>query len=283
VDADRRETLDGLSLSERTPDAVSGTLDPEDLAVLLFLAAFRANGGAGTRRFSHVVVDEAEDVSLFELHAIGKQLEGARSITVAGDEGQQTFTSYAGWPDALDALGIRRAATCRLAVTYRCPEPIADFAQEVLGPFAPAEPARAGRAGAPVARFDFPAMAHAHLFLAEALRDLLEREPRASVALIASTPELARGFHRLVADLPEARLVLDGEFTFRPGLDVTEVGQVKGLEFDYVIVPDASAAAYPDTEDARRRLHVAVTRASHQLWVTTVGTPSPLVRSLRAS
>ena len=125
--------------------------------------------------------------------------------------------------------------------------------------------------------------AHAHLFLAEALRDLLEREPRASVALIASTPELARGFHRLVADLPEARLVLDGEFTFRPGLDVTEVGQVKGLEFDYVIVPDASAAAYPDTEDARRRLHVAVTRASHQLWVTTVGTPSPLVRSLRAS
>src|SRR5699024_9177875 len=120
----------------------------------------------------------------------------------------------------------------------------------------------------PVVRFDFPAEAHAHLFLSEALRDLLEREPRASVAVIAHSPELARGFHRLLADLPEARLVLDGEFSFRPGVDVTEVGQVKGLEFDYVVVPDASAAAYPDTEESRRRLHVAVTRASHQLWIT---------------
>jgi DNA helicase IV len=281
VDADRRETLDGLSISERTPDAVSGTLDPEDLAVLLFLAAFRA--GAGARRFSHLVVDEAEDVSLFELHAIGRQLEGPRSITVAGDEGQQTFTSYAGWKEALAALGIRRAATCRLAVTYRCPEPIADFAQAVLGRFAPAEPARAGRKGAPVARFDFPAEAHAHLFLSEALRDLVEREPRASVAVIAHSPDVARGFHRLLADLPEVRLVLDGEFSFRPGVDVTEVGQVKGLEFDYVVVPDASAGAYPDSEESRRRLHVAVTRASHQLWITTVGRPSPLVESLRSS
>jgi DNA helicase IV len=280
VDLERRETLDGLSISERTPDAVSGTLDPEDLAVLLFLAAFR--GGAGARRFSHLVVDEAEDVSLFELHAIGKQLVGGRSITVAGDEGQQTFTSYAGWPEALAALGVRRAATCRLAITYRCPEPIADFAQQVLGPFAPAEPARAGRKGVPVARFDFPAEAHAHLFLAEAVRDLLEREPGASAAVIAHSPDVARGFHRLLSDLPEVRLVLDGQFSFRPGVDVTEVGQVKGLEFDYVIVPDASAAAYPDREEARRRLHVAVTRASHQLWIATVGAPSPLVKALRA-
>jgi DNA helicase IV len=101
--------------------------------------------------------------------------------------------------------------------------------------------------------------------------------------VIAHSPELARGFHRLLADLPEARLVLDGEFSFRPGVDVTEVGQVKGLEFDYVVVPDASAAAYPDTEESRRRLHVAVTRASHQLWVTAVGTPSPLVRALPSS
>jgi len=44
------------------------------------------------------------------------------------------------------------------------------------------------------------------------------------------------------------------------------------------VIPDASARAYPDSDDARRRLHVAVTRAAHQLWIAAPGTPSPLLR-----
>jgi DNA helicase-2/ATP-dependent DNA helicase PcrA len=113
------------------------------------------------------------------------------------------------------------------------------------------------------------------------VRELLEREPEASVAVVASSAETARGFHKLLADLPEARLALDGGFTFRPGVDVTDVANVKGLEFDYVIIPDASARAYPDEPEARRRLHVAVTRTAHQLWIAATGTPSPLLVSLR--
>jgi DNA helicase IV len=134
-----------------------------------------------------------------------------------------------------------------------------------------------------VSRFDFPTEAHAHLFLAGAIRDVLEREPRASVAVVAHAPEVARSIHRLLADLPEARLALDGRFTFRPGVDLTDVANVKGLEFDYVVVPDASIRAYPDSEDARRRLHVAVTRAAHQLWIAAPGTPSPLIAALPAA
>jgi DNA helicase II / ATP-dependent DNA helicase PcrA len=277
VDADRRETLDGKGLDEDTPEAAAGTLDPEDLPVLLFLSALR--GGVGARRTAHLVVDEAEDVSLFELYVLGRHLSG-RSVTLAGDESQQTFSSYAGWPQALAALGAEGAATVRLETTYRCPRPIAELAHRILGPLAPATPPRAGREGVPVARFDFPTEAHAHLFLSGAIRDLLEREARASVAVVCATPDVARGIHRLLADLPEARLALDGRFTFRPGVDVTDVASVKGLEFDYVIVPDATARAYPDTDEARRRLHVAVTRAAHQLWITAPGTPSRLLRGL---
>jgi DNA helicase IV len=280
IDPDRRETLDGKPVSEDTPEAIAGSLDPEDLPILLLMAALR--GGRAGKRLAHLVVDEAEDVSLLELHVLGRHLAG-RSVTVAGDESQQTFSSYAGWPDALAALGIERAQTVRLETTYRCPRPIAELAHAILGPIAPARPPRAGKDGAPVSRFDFPTEAHAHLFLAGAVRDLLEREPQASVAVIAHAPEVARAFHRLLADLPEARLSLDGRFTFRPGVDVTDVGSVKGLEFDYVIVPDASARVYPDGEDARRRLHVAVTRAAHQLWIAAPGTPSPLVARVPAA
>jgi DNA helicase IV len=280
VDADRLETLDGKTVSEDTPEAVAGTLDAEDLPILLFLAALR--GGASGRRTAHLVVDEAEDVSLFELFVLGRALSG-RSVTVAGDESQQTFSSYAGWPEAVAALGVERARTVRLETTYRCPRPIAEVAHAILGPIAPARAPHAGRPGAPVSRFDFPTEAHAHLFLAGAVRDLVEREPRASVAVVAHAPEVARAFHRLLADMPEARLALDGRFTFGPGVDVTDVASVKGLEFDYVVVPDASARAYPDADEARRRLHVAVTRAAHQLWIAAPGTPSPLLAAIPAA
>lgn len=273
VDPARREALDGKRLEEDTPEEVAGTLDPEDLPILLFLAA---RSGTGRRRASHLVVDEAEDVSLFELFVLGRDLAG-RSVTLAGDESQQTFSSYAGWGEALAAVGVERAETVRLETTYRCPRPVAELAHAILGPVAPAAPPRAGRDGVPVSRFDFPTEAHTQLFVAGAVRDLLEREPRASVAVVAHSPEVARALHRLLSDLPEARLALDGRFTFRPGADLTDVASVKGLEFDYVVIPDASARAYPDTEEARRRLHVAVTRAAHQLWIAAPGSPSPLL------
>ncbi len=279
IDPSRLETLDGRPIDEGTPDSIASTMDPEDLPILLMLAS--VVGGKGRRRIAHLVVDEAEDVSLLELFVLGRRLEG-RSVTVAGDESQQTFSSYAGWADALLALGVEHADTVRLETTYRCPRPIAEAAHAILGPLAPSAPPRSGRGGAPVSRFDFPTEAHAHLFLAGAVRDLLEREPNASVAVIANEPSVARAFHRLVSDLPEARLSLDGSFTFRPGVDVTDVDAVKGLEFDYVVVPDASVRAYPDTNEARRRLHVAATRAAHQLWIAAPGTPSPLIAGIRA-
>ena len=44
-----------------------------------------------------------------------------------------------------------------------------------------------------------------------------------------------------------------------------------------MILLEVTDASYPGNEDARRLLHVAMTRAAHQLWVTYTGTPSPLL------
>ncbi|MFP6655333.1 MAG: ATP-binding domain-containing protein, partial [Myxococcota bacterium] len=82
------------------------------------------------------------------------------------------------------------------------------------------------------------------------------------------------------AELPRLRRIREGEFPFKAGIEVTEVTQVKGLEFDYVIVLDVDSTHYPDQPAARRLLHVAATRAIHQLWLMSVGTPSPLVESI---
>ena len=75
-----------------------------------------------------------------------------------------------------------------------------------------------------------------------------------------------------------ARLVFDGRFFARGPVQVTIVDEVKGLEFDFVLVPDATEAAYPDTAAARRALYVAATRARHQVLFAAVGAPTPLLR-----
>ncbi len=269
-----KRAVDGRPVAEGTPDDLAGTLDVEDLPILLFLRALHA--GLPAPEVAHLVVDEAEDFSPFELHALGALLGDPRSVTLAGDELQQTSSCFAGWEASLELLRVRGASTVRLAISYRCPEPIASLAHAVLGPLAPDEPARAARGGVPVGRFRFADPSQAELFVAGAVGDLIDREPRASVAVIARDAEAARDLFALLADRPEARLVLEGEFSFDPGVDVTHVDAVKGLEFDYVVVPDASAAAYPATSEARRRLHVALTRAAHQLWLVAGGAPTPL-------
>ncbi|WP_437827256.1 ATP-binding domain-containing protein [Sorangium sp. So ce1153] len=272
-----KKGIDGRPVWEGVPDELAGTIDVEDLAILLFLRALGA--GIDAAPIAHLTLDEAEDFSLFELFVLGKLLGETRSVTLAGDEAQQTSSSFAGWPAALSTLGVgaSEVETCRLATSYRCPEPVVALARRLLGALAPEAPARAAREGAPVGRFHFPEEGQANLFLLGAVRDLAEREPLASIALIAHSADGARQLHALAAETCSARLVLDGQFSFEPGIDVTDLDNAKGLEFDYVIVTDASAGAYPGTDEARRRLHVAVTRTSHQLWIVSSGRPSPLL------
>ena len=267
--------VDGRAIDAGTPEELAGSVDVEDLPILLFLKAWRA--GLEAPAIAHLVVDEAEDFSLFELFVLGKQLASPPSVTLSGDEAQQTSSSFAGWARAVEALGTANARTCRLEISYRCPLPIVEIARAILGPLASPGAMRTARDGAPVGRYAFPGEAHAQLFLTTALRDLVDREPHASVAVLAHDDEAAARLFAIVRDVPSVRLVHGGDFSFAPGVDVTAVDDAKGLEFDYVIVPDATAEAYPLTDDARRRLHVAATRASHQLWIVSGGTPSPIL------
>jgi DNA helicase IV len=60
-------------------------------------------------------------------------------------------------------------------------------------------------------------------------------------------------------------------------VQVSIADEVKGLEFDLVVVPDAGARDYPDDAASRRAMYVAVTRARHQVLLACVGDASPVV------
>ena len=80
-----------------------------------------------------------------------------------------------------------------------------------------------------------------------------------------------------MAEVPNLRRIRSYDFAFRAGVEVTEIRQVKGLEYDYVVLADVNESSFPDDDEARHLLHIGATRAAHQLWVVTTGKPSPLV------
>ena len=105
-----------------------------------------------------------------------------------------------------------------------------------------------------------------------------------SVAVLTPSEEASEIYHRglAAAEVPSLRRVTEGDFAFAPGVDVTEIAQAKGLEFDYVILVEVGRESFPDHASARRLLHVGATRAVHQLWLASVGPASPIVRAARA-
>ena len=51
----------------------------------------------------------------------------------------------------------------------------------------------------------------------------------------------------------------------------------KGLEFDHVIVPDASAQTFPDNPLSRRRLYTTISRATRGITLLAQGEVTPLL------
>jgi len=262
-------------------------LDAEDDPLLLRLYQLRV-GAIPSRskrgrplRYQHIVVDEVQDLSPLEVRVLMDCLDEHNSMTLAGDTQQHVLqeAGFTDWEEFFSHLGVKGAAVNTLKVAYRSTLPIVRFSRQILGDLAEDEEPEVNRDGAEVELLTFQDHGECIVFLADALRSLAESEPQANVALLSRTAETAElyweGLRR--ADLPRLQRVRDQEFSFEPGVEVTDVAQAKGLEFDYVVLLDVSETSWPRTDAGRRLLHVGATRAAHQLWVCCVGKPSPLL------
>jgi DNA helicase II / ATP-dependent DNA helicase PcrA len=266
------------------PQQVEGVaLDPEDDAILLRLLQVKFGGiFVGGKRFEyeHVVIDEAQDLSALEVRVLLDCVTKGHSVTIAGDRAQKMIfdNGFRDWPQLLDDAGLPHVEVQPLKITYRSTRQVMEFSQFVLGPLADTDSVIA-RDGAPVSYFEFTDQGEAVAFLGEALRGLMSREPSASVALITRYPQQADIYYDAlkVAEVPRLRRVRREDFAFTAGIDVTDVRQVKGLEFDYVVLLDPTRQNYPAHEQARHLMHIAATRAAYQLWLVCSGERSPLL------
>ncbi len=271
------------SLAEETDEEDMAAIDQEDNTILLALYQHnvgRLPGVGGKMEYNHLMVDEVQDFSPFEVRVMLRSTAKDATITLAGDDAQAIIaeSSFKGWEPFLRELGGRDVTMEQLAVAYRSTAEIMEVAQAVLGASAPKQ-LKATRHGAPVELHRFSDTGQAIDFLAGALRGLMMREPMASVAIIARHSPQAQTYYAALkkAEVPKLRLVAREDFSFSPGIDVTEIRQVKGLEFDYVILVEVNSDTYPEDDFSRHFLHVGLTRAAHQLWCLSGPNPSPLL------
>lgn len=261
-------------------------IDVEDEPLLLRAWQLRVGPLLNKRkrpiRYKHLAIDEVQDFSPTEVRVLLDCLDRNQSITLAGDTQQHVMkeSGFTSWADFFRHLGVEGTAVDTLKISYRSAAPIVEFAMQLLGPLREdQEMPIVTRTGPPVELFRFTDHGAAVAFLADALKDLLDAEPMASVVLL--TPDAnTSGVYSVglrSGEVPKLRRVANQDFSFSPGVEITELEQIKGLEFDYVVLIDPSANHFPDTPSSRRMLHVGATRAVHQLWVVCVGTPSPIL------
>ncbi len=262
------------------------TLDREDDTLLLRLVQ-RMRGplmrGKGNEAlvYEHALIDEAQDLSPVELAVLVGTVSKARSITLAGDVAQRLHmdNGFTGWDSALSRLGLRHVEVEPLKLSYRSTAEILAFSTAVLGPLASDDPPLATRDGAPVELFRFAHAGDAVGFLSEALRSLMAEEPNCTVCVVSRYVEQADIYYEGLkkGEVPFLRRIAYQDFPFRAGVDVTDIRQVKGLEFDYVVLLDVTESSFPEDDESRHLLHIAATRAAHQLWVIVPGKPSRLL------
>lgn len=254
-------------------------LEHEDLAPLLYIKQY-ISGEIGARRiqnkevkyvsYQYAVIDEGQDYSPFQIELI-QSVVSPGSVMILGDLGQSIF-SFRGihrWDEITSALGD--CTYLELRTSYRSTVEITSFASRLIeswseGKFALSQPIlRHGREPDVYEEERAAWLSRVR----GALQGAIDRN-YGNIALIVKTPkealELKKGLGR-----EDATVLLDSADEYAGGIVILPAYLSKGIEFDAVVVTDASAGIYGDNVSDRKLLYVACTRALHELHVISNG------------
>lgn len=279
-----QRSLQGEGGTERRPGP---NVAFEDLALLLRLIQLK-NGGYpdkvredDVRVYDHLVVDEAQDFGAVELTALLASVRSRTGVTIVGDLNQKILpdVDFIGWDKLAAELGVDGARVTRLEVVHRSTGAIMRVADSILD-----EQSGDGRVGALPSLSLAPtpdAMVEETATLARAAYEL-DRAAHVCVVCKAKgdAERLQAALTAILDDVtPPVRQGHNKRFEFSPGITVSNAQQVKGLEFDTVIVFDPSPASYPATTNGRRALYMVVTRAKERLHFVGHAATTPLLDS----
>ncbi|MCU6707699.1 UvrD-helicase domain-containing protein [Paenibacillus sp. J5C_2022] len=253
-----------------------GMMPYEDATPYLYFLE-KLEGFHTNTKIKHVLIDEAQDYSLFQFHYLKRLFPGAK-MTVLGDSNQTIFahaSSGEGFHRLSGLFGEEHTETITLTRSYRSTQEIIQFTAGMLPAGHRIEPFnRSGKEPVVTGVSDEAANTDA---LRHKLAEL-ERSGYRSVAVICKSAEESRDvYDRMKQSCPQLRLIGSDTATFEQGQVVIPSYLAKGVEFDAVVISDASSRQY-SAESERKLFYTACTRAMHELHILYRGELTPFIQ-----
>lgn len=232
-------------------------------------------GKNGDRDMRYVFMDEIQDYNAFQLAFLKSTFPRAR-FTMLGDLNQAIFTkenSHTLLQELSTMFDPDKTRVVQLTQSYRSTQQVTDFTKHILkNGEAVTSFAREGELPTMTVVPDEPAAI-------QRVIDELKRNDRDNETTAIIGKDLAD-----CRDLTEKLRVQDVKVTLiqsenqrlAPGVIVVPSFLAKGLEFDAVIVWQASESRY-NADDERQLLYTICSRAMHRLSLVAVGELSPLL------
>lgn len=243
----------------------------EDATPFLYLRellqGFRTNTS-----IRHVIVDEVQDYSAFQLEFL-KRLFPRAKMTVLGDLNQAIYAhgeALGSLENLVSLYGKEETEVINLTRSYRSTFEIVEFTRkmipggEVIVPF--------NRVGEEPCIIPMKTEAELTNSVISDIRSLHDKGYH-YVAVICKTEEESRRVQKqLSAEIP-VRLITKSTPAFEKGTLVVPAYLAKGVEFDAVIIYNGSNEVY-SKESERKLFYTACTRAMHELHIYHLGEKS---------
>ena len=251
-------------------------LGTDGLAPLEWLYLKMALTGLGNPDARYVMVDEVQDYTAAQLAVLARYFRRAHFLLL-GDPNQAIAPDTAAFDEVREVFQAARGQVeeCRLMTSYRSTPEITALFASLLPPEEQLQVSSIQRADEPPAVRTFDDNAA----YADALRAAVAgaRAGEGLAAVIVPWKHEAKRLQQLLGE--DAPPLLDERDELpASGVVLITLKLAKGLEFDHVIVPDASARAFPGEDDlARRRLYTTLSRATRRVDVLAKGPLTPLL------
>lgn len=218
---------------------------------------------APARRFRHILVDEAQDLSALQLQWLQHHCAADASLYLVGDENQSLYAFRGSHPGLL-AEEVRMGATLyRIDENFRCARKVLAHANHVI--------------------------AFNHNPMAGALRAVRSESGRMQVLAFEDSRAEAQAAARALTGQASAAVLVRTREMLEPfaalGLHALTIHEAKGLEWDRVWVAGLELGVLPhvlgERAEERRLCYVAMTRARNELTLSYTRERTLGARTLR--
>lgn len=247
----------------------------EDLPALIYIH-HRITGIEIGQKFHHVVIDEAQDFSPFQVYVL-KEITLGNSFTILGDLSQAIY-DYQGIEDWSAFKEVfQETGYYELTRSYRSTKEIIEFANEIIKnaeiPVGLAMPVfRSGEEVKVIHTED------QFIEIVKTLKQLQNADVK-TIAVIGRTDDECRDMYKKLTNAGLTVNVIEADQSkYEGGISVVPVYLAKGLEFDAVLLIDVDEEHYKNTKHDAKLLYVGCTRSLHDLWIFHSGEASPLIK-----